>query len=71
MHNFRDVAALARQAGVAWTASSVEELVQHVSRLLGDERLRAEVARRAKMLVMEQQGASQRITEIVRSIVEE
>ncbi|MGC8784176.1 MAG: 3-deoxy-D-manno-octulosonic acid transferase [Armatimonadota bacterium] len=70
MHNFRDVAALARQAGVAWTANGVGELVQHVSRLLGDERLRAEVARRAKALVMEQQGASRRITDIVKAIMD-
>ncbi|MCS6830214.1 MAG: 3-deoxy-D-manno-octulosonic acid transferase [Armatimonadota bacterium] len=69
MHNFRDVAALARQAGVAWTAHSEEELVQHVSRLLRDERLRAEVARRAQTLVREQQGASQRITEILKAFM--
>lgn len=70
MHNFRDVAALARQAGVAWTAQGVDELVQHVSRLLEDERLRHEVARRARALVTEQQGASRRIAEMVKAIVE-
>ncbi|GIV15203.1 MAG: 3-deoxy-D-manno-octulosonic acid transferase [Armatimonadota bacterium] len=70
MHNFRDVAALAQQASVAWTAHNMEELVQHVSRLLGDERLRAEVARRAKALVTEQQGASRRIIEMMKAMVE-
>ncbi|MDW8103371.1 MAG: 3-deoxy-D-manno-octulosonic acid transferase [Armatimonadota bacterium] len=69
MHNFRDVAALAQQAGVAWTASSVEEVVQHVSRLLADAQLLAEVARRAKALVCQQQGASQRITELVKALL--
>jgi 3-deoxy-D-manno-octulosonic-acid transferase len=70
MHNFRDVAALARQAGVAWAANSVEDLMRHVSRLLEDGHLRAEVARRARALVTEQQGASRRIAEMVKALVE-
>lgn len=69
MHNFRDVAALAQQAGVAWTARSAEETVQQVSRLLEDERLRAEVARQAQALVSQQQGASQRVTSLLQSLI--
>lgn len=69
MHNFRDVAALAQQAGVAWAAQSADEVVQHVSRLLEDESLRADVACRAKTLVSQQQGASQRVVELLRAFV--
>ncbi len=70
MQNFRDVAAMARQAAVAWTATSVDDLVQQVSRLLAESRLREEVAHRARALVEEQQGASQRIVEMVRSLLD-
>ncbi len=70
MQNFRDVAAMAQQAGVAWTAHNGDELVQQVARLLGDARLREEVARRARALVTEQQGASQRIVEMVKELLE-
>jgi 3-deoxy-D-manno-octulosonic-acid transferase len=60
---------MARQAGVAWTARDEGELVEQVSRLLQDVRLREEVARRAQQLITEQQGASQRTVEMVRMIL--
>lgn len=69
MHNFRDVAALARQTSVAWTARDVDELVQQVARLLGDVQLREEIARRARALVADQQGATQRIVEMIRGLL--
>lgn len=69
MQNFRDVAGMARQAGVAWTASNSSELVQYASRLLRDVHLREEVARRARMLIAEQQGASHRTVELVKMLL--
>lgn len=65
MQNFRDVASMAHQAGVAWTAKDEDELVEQVSRLLRDARLREEVARRAQSLIAEQRGASRRTVELV------
>lgn len=69
MQNFRDVAGMARQAGVAWTASNIGELVEYASRLLRDAHLREAVARRARMLIAEQQGASQRTVELVKMLL--
>lgn len=70
MNNFRDVAALAQQAQVAWTAQNAEEVVAHVTRLLQDEGLRQEVAERARRLVLQQQGASQRLADTIQSLLE-
>lgn len=70
MLNFRDVAAMARQAGVAWEARNVDELVECTLRLLQDASLREEVAHRAQNLIAEQQGASRRVLEIVKTSVE-
>lgn len=69
MHNFRDVANLAQQVGVAWTAGSVDELVECVARLLQDAPLRAEVAARARELVLQQQGAARRIVEVIQALL--
>ncbi|MGQ9879952.1 MAG: 3-deoxy-D-manno-octulosonic acid transferase [Armatimonadota bacterium] len=69
MQNFRDVAGMARQAGVSWTASNSSELVEYASRLLRDVHLREEVARRARMLIAEQQGASHRTVELVKMLL--
>ncbi len=69
MQNFRDVAEMARQAGVAWTARDESELVEQVARILQDVRLREEIARRAQQLISAQQGASQRTVELVRMIL--
>lgn len=65
MQNFWDVAFLAHQAGVAWTAGDEDELVERVSGLLRDAHLREEVARRAQSLIAEQQGASRRTVELI------
>lgn len=70
MNNFRDVAALAKEAGVAWVAQDAGELVQRVADLLENEPLREEVARRAQALVREQQGASLRILDILGGLLD-
>lgn len=70
MNNFRDVAALAKEAGVAWVAQDAGELVQRVADLLGNEPLREEVARRAQALVREQQGAALRILDILGGLLD-
>lgn len=70
MNNFRDVAALAKEAGVAWVAQDAGELVQRVTDLLENEPLREEVARRAQALVREQQGASLRISDILGGLLD-
>jgi 3-deoxy-D-manno-octulosonic-acid transferase len=70
MNNFRDVAALAKEARVAWVARDAEELAQRAAELLEAEPLRQEVARRAQALVREQQGASRRILDILSELLE-
>jgi 3-deoxy-D-manno-octulosonic-acid transferase len=70
MNNFRDVAALAKEAGVAWVAQDAEELARRVAELLENEPLREAVARRAQALVREQQGASLRILDILSALLE-
>jgi len=70
MNNFRDVAALAKETRVAWVAQDAGELAQRVTELLENEPLRKEVARRARALVREQQGASRRILDILIALLE-
>jgi 3-deoxy-D-manno-octulosonic-acid transferase len=64
------VAALAKEAGVAWVAQDAEELARRVAELLENEPLREAVARRAQALVREQQGASLRILDILSALLE-
>jgi 3-deoxy-D-manno-octulosonic-acid transferase len=70
MNNFRDVAALAKEARVAWVTQDAGELAQRVAELLENAPLREEVAQRAQALVREQQGASQRILDILSALLE-
>jgi 3-deoxy-D-manno-octulosonic-acid transferase len=66
-HNFRDIAQLAKAAGVGFEVQSAEQLAEGVLRLLHDPKLREQIARQASELIQKHQGASERcVAQVVR-----
>jgi len=59
-HNFRDIAQLAKAAGVGFEVQHAEQLAEGVLRLLHDPKLREQIARQASELIQKHQGASER-----------
>ncbi|MCS7272722.1 MAG: 3-deoxy-D-manno-octulosonic acid transferase [Fimbriimonadales bacterium] len=59
-HNFRDIAHLAKAAGVGFEVQTAEQLAEGILRLLHDPKLREQIAQRATELVQKHQGAAQR-----------
>ncbi|MCS7208177.1 MAG: 3-deoxy-D-manno-octulosonic acid transferase [Fimbriimonadales bacterium] len=65
-HNFRDIAQLARAAGVGFEVQTATELAEGILRLLHEPKLREQIARQASELVQRHQGAAQRCMEQVK-----
>lgn len=59
-HNFRDIAQLAKSAGVGFEVQTAEQLAEGILRLLHDPKLREQIAHQASELIRKHQGASQR-----------
>jgi 3-deoxy-D-manno-octulosonic-acid transferase len=58
-HNFRDIAQLAKAAGVGFEVQTAEQLAEGVLRLLHDPKLREQIAQQASELIQKHQGAAQ------------
>ncbi|MCC6442937.1 MAG: 3-deoxy-D-manno-octulosonic acid transferase [Armatimonadetes bacterium] len=69
MQNFRDISALALQAGVGFQVDSAAELSDTLLGLLQDERLRASVAKRVAQLIEANRGAARRYAEAALSLL--
>lgn len=69
-HNFRDIAQLAKAAGVGFEVQTAAELAEGVLRLLHDPKLREQIAQQASELIKKHQGASQRCVEQVQRWLE-
>ncbi|MCS7300502.1 MAG: 3-deoxy-D-manno-octulosonic acid transferase [Fimbriimonadales bacterium] len=65
-HNFRDIAHLAKEAGVGFEVQTAEQLAEGMLKLLHDPKLREQIAQRASELIRAHQGAAQRCVEQVR-----
>jgi 3-deoxy-D-manno-octulosonic-acid transferase len=65
-HNFRDIAQLAKAAGVGFEVQTAEQLAEGVLRLLHDPKLREQIAQQASELIQKHQGAAQRCAEVVK-----
>jgi 3-deoxy-D-manno-octulosonic-acid transferase len=65
-HNFRDIAHLAKAAGVGFEVQTAEQLADGILRLLHDPKLREQIAQQASELIQKHQGAAQRCAEIVK-----
>ncbi|MEN3002344.1 MAG: 3-deoxy-D-manno-octulosonic acid transferase [Armatimonadota bacterium] len=69
-HNFRDIAQLAKEAGVGFEVRTASELAEGILRLLHDEQARQEIETRARELIARHQGAAQRCAQHVKQWVE-
>ncbi len=65
-HNFRDIAHMAKAAGVGFEIQTAEQLAEGILRLLHDPKLREQIAQQASELIRKHQGASARCAEIVK-----
>jgi 3-deoxy-D-manno-octulosonic-acid transferase len=65
-HNFRDIAQLAKAAGVGFEVQTAEQLAEGVLRLLHDPKLREQIAQQASELIQKHQGAANRCAEVVK-----
>jgi 3-deoxy-D-manno-octulosonic-acid transferase len=65
MSDFRDLCALAEEAGVGFPVGQEAELAARVVSLVRDERLRASVAQRASALIEANRGAAARYAEAI------
>jgi len=65
-HNFRDIAQLAKAAGVGFEVQTAEQLAEGVLRLLHDPKLREQIAQQASELIEKHQGAAARCAEVVK-----
>jgi 3-deoxy-D-manno-octulosonic-acid transferase len=65
-HNFRDIAQLAKAAGVGFEVQTAEQLAEGILRLLLDPKLRQQIAQQASELIQKHQGAAQRCAETVK-----
>ncbi|MCS7065049.1 MAG: hypothetical protein NZL85_02105, partial [Fimbriimonadales bacterium] len=69
-HNFRDIAHLAKEAGVGFEVRTASELAEGILRLLHDEKARQEIEARARELIARHQGAARRCAQHVKQWVE-
>lgn len=69
-HNFRDIAQLAKEAGVGFEVRTAGELAEGILRLLRDEKARQEIETRARELIARHQGAARRCAQHVKQWVE-
>ncbi len=69
-HNFRDIALLAKEAGVGFEVRTAEELAEGILRLLRDEPARRQIERNARELIARHQGAARRCAQHVKRWLE-
>lgn len=64
-HNFRDIAQLAKAAGVGFEVQTAQQLAEGILRLLHDPKLREHITQQALELVRQHQGAAARCVALV------
>ncbi len=64
-HNFRDIAQLAKSAGIGFEVSTADALALGILRLLESPKERSAIAERARQLIQQHQGATQRCLHII------
>jgi 3-deoxy-D-manno-octulosonic-acid transferase len=69
-HNFRDIAQMAKEAGVGFEVRTAQELAEGILRLLQDIKAREEIEGRARELIARHQGAAQRSVQCVQRWLE-
>jgi 3-deoxy-D-manno-octulosonic-acid transferase len=69
-HNFRDIAQLAKEAGVGFEVRNAEELAAGILRLLRDDTARHQIERNARELIARHQGAARRCAQYVKQWLE-
>jgi 3-deoxy-D-manno-octulosonic-acid transferase len=69
-HNFRDIALLAKEAGVGFEVRTAEELAEGILRLLRDEKAHQQIERNARELIARHQGAARRCAQYVKQWLE-
>jgi len=69
-HNFRDIAQLAKEAGVGFEVRTAEELAAGILRLLRDDTARHQIERNARELIARHQGAARRCAQYVKQWLE-
>ena len=69
-YNFRDIAQLAKAAGVGFEVQTAAELAEGILRLLHDPKLREQIAQQAAELIRKHQGATERCVEQVQRWLE-
>ena len=69
-YNFRDIALLAKEAGVGFEVRTAEELAEGILRLLRDEPARRQIERNARKLIARHQGAARRCAQHVKRWLE-
>jgi 3-deoxy-D-manno-octulosonic-acid transferase len=69
-HNFRDIAQLAKEAGVGFEVRNAEELAEGILRLLRDDTARHQIERNARELIARHQGAARRCAQYVKQWLE-
>ncbi len=65
-HNFRDIAQLAKEAGVGFEVRTAAELAEGILRLLRDEKARQQIEKSARELIARHQGAARRCAQQVK-----
>ncbi|MFQ3611112.1 MAG: 3-deoxy-D-manno-octulosonic acid transferase [Fimbriimonadales bacterium] len=69
-HNFRDIAQLAQSAGIGFEVSTAEELANGIIRLLESPKEREAIAERARQLIQQHHGATQRCLQFIQRWVQ-
>jgi 3-deoxy-D-manno-octulosonic-acid transferase len=69
-HNFRDIALLAKEAGVGFEVRTAQELAEGILRLLRDDKARQQIERNARELIARHQGAAKRCAQYVKQWLE-
>lgn len=70
MENFRDIAQLFLEAGAALEVSSPRELAERTLELLGNEARRRELGEKAKQVLEQASGATERVLEQIRELLD-
>ncbi|GBC93772.1 3-deoxy-D-manno-octulosonic acid transferase [bacterium HR15] len=69
-HNFRDIAQLAKEAGVGFEVHTAGELSEGILRLLRGEKARQDIETRARELIARHRGAARRCAQYVKQWIE-
>jgi len=64
-HNFRDIAQMAQSAGIGFEVRTADELATGILRLLESPKEREAIAERARQLIQQHQGATERCLQFI------